>query len=276
MEKRYHVKDIKTKAEQGEKLVMLTAYDAALSRLADEAGVDMILVGDSLGTVSLGYDSPIPLTMDEMICHVKAVVRGSKKAMVVADMPYGSYHLGEDKAVENALRLIKEGGAGAVKIEGGKEILPLITRMTRVGIPVMCHIGHMPQTSWLWEDEYTHGRDEESAWELVDTAQEMEEAGAFALFLHCVAAEAAELMATKVDIPIIGMGSGNKVDGQAQLIYDVIGVNPDPPMHARRFSDGAGVITTGIRNYAQAVRNGSYPDEFHMELMEEDEAKRLG
>ena len=275
MKKRWNVADIQEKAAKGEKLVMITAYDATSARLADESGVDMILVGDSLGWVSLGYESAVSVTLEEVIAHTRAVVRGSKQAMVVADLPYGSYESGEEQAVKNAIRLIKEGGAGAVKVEGGREIVPLVSRMSKMGIPVVCHMGYMPQTSWLWQESYTLGRDEESAWELVDTAQELEEAGAIALFLQCVAAEAAELIGKKVDVPCIGMGSGNQVDGQAQLFFDVVGISDDIPMHARKFAQGGDILRSAIRDYGKAVRSGVFPDEDHMEMMEEDEAKRL-
>lgn len=275
MKGRNTVRKIQEKVEHGEKLVMVTAYDYPSACLAEQAGVDMILVGDSLGNVVLGYDTTIPVTMEDMLHHTRAVSRAVSGPMVVADMPYGSYHVSVEQAVTNAMRLIQEGGAHAVKLEGS-HIAPLVKEMTIRGIPVMAHLGLEPQNASLWNGYRTCGRDEDSAWALVEAAQDMEEAGAFAVVIECVAAEAARLITEKIDIPTIGIGSGVDCNGQVLVWHDLLGIgNAHTPQFAKRYANIGEQIETALRAYAQEVRSGAFPDEEHSVKMEENEAKRL-
>lgn len=271
------VQKIVAKKESGEKLVMSTAYDYHQARLADQAGVDMLLVGDSLGRYFQGGDSYLPVTVDEVIYHCRAVARGREQALIVAGMPFGSYHISPEQAISNALRLIKEGGADAVKLEGGQNMAATVKALTQAGLPVMAHIGRMPQRASLWEDRPVCGTDEESAWELAEAAQAMEDAGAFAIFMERVAREAAALITEKVDVPTIGIGCGPECDGQALVFHQLLGLDgaEAPPQHVRRFCNGDELFSQGLREYCQAVREGSFPDASHSFLMDEGEAKRL-
>lgn len=263
------------KVSNGEKLVMVTAYDYPSAVLAEQAGVDMILVGDSVGNVVLGYDNTVPVSMDEMIYHTSAVSRGVKNAMLVADMPYGSYQAGTEQAIANAIRLIKEGGAQAVKLEGS-QWSSLVHEMSRRGIPVMAHLGLEPQIAGLWEGYKTHGRDEDTAWALVDAAQEMEEAGAFSVLLECVAVEASRLISEKIDIPTIGIGSGADCDGQVLVLHDLLGINTGHvPKFVKQYAHIGEDIVSAIRNYAAEVRQGVFPDAEHSVNMEAGEAQRI-
>ena len=266
---------LQDKKERGEKITVLTAYDYTLAHVADEAGVDVLLVGDSVGTVSLGYDSARQVTMEDMLHHVKPVVAAARRALVVADMPFGSYHICEERTIENALRLLAEGGCRAVKLEGGQEIAPLVSELTRRGIPVMAHIGLRPQTANLWEGRQIQGVDEETALELVNTAQELEEAGAFAIFMESVTAEVARLITEKVDVPTIGCGCGPDCDGQALLFHDAMGLTDVQPVYVKQFLAGRDLMEQAVEEYCREVREGSYPDDEHSYHMDQDEAKRI-
>ncbi|MBR2782946.1 MAG: 3-methyl-2-oxobutanoate hydroxymethyltransferase [Firmicutes bacterium] len=261
--------------ERGEKITVLTAYDYTMARMADEAGVDLLLVGDSVGTVALGYDSARQVTMDDMLHHVKAVVAAARRSLVVADMPFGSYHVSTEDTLKNALRLLAEGGCRAVKLEGGQEIAPLVSELTRRGIPVMAHIGLRPQTATLWEGRQVQGLDEETALELVNTAQELEEAGAFAIFMESVTAEVARLITEKVDVPTIGCGCGPDCDGQALLFHDALGLTDVQPLYVRQFLEGRDLMEQAVQDYCRQVREKSYPDDEHSYHMDQDEAKRI-
>ncbi|MBQ3287417.1 MAG: 3-methyl-2-oxobutanoate hydroxymethyltransferase [Firmicutes bacterium] len=266
---------LQEKKERGEKITVLTAYDYTMAHVADEAGVDVLLVGDSVGTVALGYDSARQVTMEDMLHHVKPVVAAARRALVVADMPFGSYHICEERTIENALRLLGEGGCRAVKLEGGMEIVPIVSDLTRRGIPVMAHIGLRPQTANLWEGRQIQGLDEETALELVNTAQELEEAGAFAIFLECVTAEVARLITEKVDVPTIGCGCGPDCDGQALLFHDAMGLTDVQPIYVKQFLEGRDLMEQAVQEYCREVREGSYPDDGHSYHMDQDEAKRI-
>ena len=275
MKGRNTVRKIQEKVDNGEKLVMVTAYDYPSAYLAEQAGVDMILVGDSLGNVILGYDTTIPVTMEDMLHHTRAVSRAVNGPMVIADMPYGSYHVSVEQAVTNAMRLIQEGGAHAVKLEGS-HIAPLVKEMSIRGIPVMSHLGLEPQNASLWNGYRTCGRDEDTAWALVEAAQDMEEAGAFAVLIECVAAEAARLITEKIDIPTIGIGSGVDCNGQVLVWHDILGIgNSHKPKFAKQYANIGDQIEAALREYAKEVRSGVFPDEEHSVKMEENEAKRL-
>ena len=208
------VTTFKDAKKQGKKLTMLTAYDYSTAKLFDEAGVDSMLVGDSLGMTMLGYDSTLPVTMEDMIHHTKAVVRGAKNALVVGDMPYMSYHLSVQQAVENAGRFIKEAGAQAVKLEGGAAFCPEIEAMTRASIPVVGHLGLTPQSINAFGGFKVQGKSEEAARKIIEDAQALEAAGAFAIVLECVPAKLAEIITAKVAVPTIGIGAGAGCDGQ--------------------------------------------------------------
>ena len=266
---------LQEKKERGEKITVLTAYDYTMAHVADEAGVDVLLVGDSVGTVALGYDSARQVTMEDMLHHVKPVVAAARRALVVADMPFGSYHICEERTIENALRLLGEGGCRAVKLEGGMEIVPIVSDLTRRGIPVMAHIGLRPQTANLWEGRQVQGLDEETALELVNTAQALEEAGAFAIFLECVTAEVARLITEKVDVPTIGCGCGPDCDGQALLFHDAMGLTDVQPIYVKQFLEGRDLMEQAVQEYCREVREGSYPDDGHSYHMDQDEAKRI-
>lgn len=276
MIKRNTVASLQKKMADGEKLVMVTAYDYPMARMADTAGVDMLLVGDSLGNTVLGYDSTLPVTLEEVLHHTRPVVRGSERAMVVLDMPFGSYQISEELAIANCVRALKEGGAGAVKLEGGKEMAPLVAELTKRGIPVMAHIGLLPQTAPLWEGYRVQGRDGDSAWELVEAAQALEEAGAFSLLLECMTTHVARLVTEKVDIPTIGIGAGPGCSGQVLVFHDLLGLGDDQaPKFVRRFAEGRAVLEQGLKDYCAAVRDGSFPSEEYAYAMNMDEAKRL-
>ena len=266
---------LQDKKERGEKIAVITAYDYIMARMADEAGVDILLVGDSVGTVALGYDSARQVTMEDMLHHVKAVVAGARQAMVVADMPFGSYHISTEQALSNAVTLLAQGGCRAVKLEGGREIVPIVSEFTRRGVPVMAHIGLRPQTAALWEGRQVQGVDEETALELVNTAQELEEAGAFAIFMECVTAEVARMITEKVDVPTIGCGCGPDCDGQALLFHDALGFTDARPAYVKEFLAGRDLMEQAVRDYCEQVRGKAYPDAEHSFHMDEDEAKRL-
>lgn len=275
MTRRLNIQDIQQKKEAGEKLVMATAYDYTLARLADEAGVDMLLVGDSLGVLALGYDSTVPVTMEDMLYHTRPVARGSKRALIVADLPFGAYQLGSEQALHNALQLI-QAGAGMVKMEGGRELAPLFQYLKTRGIPAMAHIGLLPQTADLWDGFHTHGQDEDSAWALVEAAQALEEAGAAALMAECVTSEVGRLITERLDIPVIGVGSGVDCDGQMLRSHDLLGLTEEgSPHYVRHFVEGGQLLSEGLRNFCAAVRGGAFPAEEHSYPMEKDEAKRL-
>lgn len=268
------IPQLQAKKAAGEPLAMVTAYDYTQARIVEEAGVDIILVGDSLGNVILGYDTTIPVTMEDMEHHVQAVARGAKNTFIVADMPFGSYHINTEQAVSNALRLIRA-GAKAVKIEGGKEIAPLIEELTARNIPVMGHIGLLPQTATLWEGYRTQGRDEESAWVLIEAAQAMEEAGAFCVLMECITEEVSAKITSTLDVFTIGIGCGVGCDGQVLVLHDLLGLSDRQPRFVRRFAEGREFMVNGIRAYCDAVRNKEYPEDRHSINMPADEAKRL-
>lgn len=276
MNRRLRIPDLMKMVDAGEKIVMVTAYDFLTASIADAAGVDMLLVGDSLGTVILGYDTTIPVTMEDVLHHSKPVVRAAKRAIVVADMPFGSYQTSIEAGVENAIRLVKEGGVSAVKLEGGKEMLPVIRAICNAGVPVIGHIGLLPQTAPLCHGYHSHGRDEDAARELADVAVAMEEAGVFAILMECVAKEAAALVTEKVDIPTIGIGSGVDCDGQVLVSQDLLGMNNGHlPVFVKKYADLAGIMQTAYGDFIREVKAKEYPAHTHSFQMEEGEARKL-
>ncbi|MEX0681992.1 MAG: 3-methyl-2-oxobutanoate hydroxymethyltransferase [Dehalococcoidia bacterium] len=262
MEKRFAITDLKAMKSRGEKIVMITAYDYSSARLVEEAGIPLILVGDSLGNVVLGYDSTIPVTMDEIVHHVKPVVRGTRVTHVVADMPFGSYQAGKEEALHNAARLLKEGGAQSVKLEGGAHVAETVRFMVQAGIPVMGHLGLTPQSINQLGGYKVQGKTPAAAVKLLDDAMRLQEAGAYAIVLETVPVHVAEIITKKLDIPTIGIGAGWECDGQVQVWHDLLGLFSDfVPKHAKRYATLGEEIVGALRSYAGEVRDGQFPTE---------------
>jgi len=257
------VPSLRASKERGERLVCLTAYDYPTARIVDEAGTDIILVGDSVGNVVLGYDTTVPVTLEEMIRHTRAVRRGVERALLVADMPYGSYHTGADDAVRAALRLVKEGGAEAVKLEGGQARVEIVRRLISEEIPVMGHVGLTPQSVNKLGGFRLQGKTAEAARALVEDARALEAAGAFAVVLEVVPREIAKIVTASVSIPTIGIGAGEHCDAQVLVIHDLLGLSfsPTRPRFVRQYADLRAAMTEAISRFAEDVRNGAYPAE---------------
>jgi 3-methyl-2-oxobutanoate hydroxymethyltransferase len=249
------------KATKGKKrLVSLTAYDAPMAQLAEQAGVDVILVGDSVAMVVLGRENTLDVTMDEMLHHTRAVARGSTKAHVVLDMPFMSYQSGEDDAMRNAGRALKEGGAQSIKLEGGARLAPLVARLVDAGIPVMGHIGLKPQSVNQVGGFFTQGKDTQSADVVIDDALALADAGVYAMVLEKVPAELADYITRHVAVPTIGIGSGAQCDGQVLVVHDALGFNDGfHPRHARQYLSIAGMIRAALTEYSGDVREGRFP-----------------
>lgn len=258
------VPSFKASKERGERMVCLTAYDYPTARIVDEAGTDLILVGDSLGNVVLGYDTTVPVTIDEMVHHTRAVRRGVVRALLVADMPYGSYHTGADDAVRAALRLIKEGGAEAVKLEGGRSRAEIIRRLVAEEIPVMGHIGLTPQSVNKLGGFRLQGKTAEAARGLIEDARALEAAGAFAIVLEVVPREIAKLVTEAIKIPTIGIGAGANCDAQILVTHDLVGLSfteNRKPRFVRQYADVRRQMNDAITRFADDVRAGIYPSD---------------
>jgi len=261
------IRDMKLK---GEKIAMLTAYDYVTAKLVDESGIPLILVGDSLGMVVLGYESTIPVTMEEMIHHTKAVVRGAKNALVIGDMPFMTYHLSVSDALRNAARFIQEGGAQAVKLEGGEVVAETVRRIVQCGIPVMGHIGLTPQSVHQLGGFKVQGKSAEAAKKLLKDAKSLEEAGAFAVVLESVPAPLSKIITERLTVPTIGIGAGINCDGQVQVISDILGAFTDfVPRHAKRYAALAETIRNVATSYAAEVKSGAFPTEHQSYTMDE-------
>ncbi|MGG5736409.1 MULTISPECIES: 3-methyl-2-oxobutanoate hydroxymethyltransferase [Bacillus cereus group] len=262
--------------EQGEPITMLTAYDYPSAKLAEEAKVDMILVGDSLGMVVLGYDSTVPVTVEDMIHHTKAVRRGAKETFIVTDMPFMSYHISLQDTMVNARRIVQESGAHALKVEGAGEVISTIHYLTNAGIPVVAHLGLTPQSVGVLGGYKVQGKDAESAKKLIEDARKCEEAGAIALVLECVPMQLAELISEQITIPTIGIGAGQKVDGQVLVYHDLIsyGVNRVPKF-VKQYTSVQEEIVRGISQYVTEVKTGQFPEEKHSFTMKEEECLAL-
>jgi 3-methyl-2-oxobutanoate hydroxymethyltransferase len=256
--------------ERGERIVCVTAYDYPTARIADAAGLQVILVGDSLGNVVLGYDSTLPVTMEEMLHHVKAVTRGVEHALVVADMPFMSYQVSVEEALRNAGRFMQEAGAHAVKLEGGERSAETVRRMVEAGIPVMGHIGFTPQSVHQLGGYRVQGRGISEAQQLIVGALAIEEAGAFALVLEMVPTQLALAITEQLTIPTIGIGAGLHCDGQIQVLHDLLGLGlGTPPKHAKLYADLGGTIVRALQTYAEEVRSLAFPGEEHGHSLEE-------
>lgn len=261
---------------EGRPVTMLTAYDFPMGRLVDAAGIDSILVGDSLGNVVLGYGSTIPVTMDDMVHHVKAVTRGVQRALVVADLPFLSYHLSREESVRNAGRMLQEGGAQAVKLEGGQEVAEAIKAMVTAGIPVVGHLGLTPQSVLTMGGYKVQGKDEAAARKLLDDARAVQEAGAFALVLECVPTPLARLVTEKLDIATIGIGAGPYCDGQVLVTHDLLGLyGGNSPKFVKRYANLNGEIMKALQSYREEVESRSFPGPEHGFSMPEEVIEKL-
>lgn len=267
---------LKANKQRGERLVCLTAYDFPTARIVDEAGIDVILVGDSLGNVVLGYGNTVPVTLDEILIHLKAVRRAVHRALLVADMPYGSFHTGADDAVRNALRLIKEGGAEAVKLEGGYKRVQLVKRLVDEEIAVMGHIGLTPQSINKLGAYRVQGKTAAAARQLLDDARALEDAGAFAIVLEVVPREIATLITQSVSIPTIGIGAGAGCDIQVLVLHDMLGLSFGKlARFVRPYANLHEVMTEAVTRYADDVRNGTYPSEEESYALPAEAAEEL-
>lgn len=270
------IRDIQQMRDRGERIPMVTAYDYTSAQIADRAGIPLILVGDSLGMVVLGYNSTVPVTLDDMIHHTRAVVRGTQKALVIGDLPFLTY-TSPEQAIQSAGRMLQEAGAQAVKLEGGVHIAPTIAHLVQAGIPVMGHIGFTPQAV-NQIGLRVQGRRAAEAKRLLADALAVQEAGAFAIVLELVPAELAQAITERLRIPTIGIGAGAGCSGQVQVWHDMLGLYSDfLPRHARRYADLATVISEALSQYASDVRNGTFPGPEHSSRMDPAElAAALG
>ncbi len=258
------VRDVRAFKERGERFAMLTAYDFHSARLLDRAGIPVLLVGDTLGMVMLGHDSTLPVTVDDIVHHSAAVARGATEAMVVADMPFMSYQASGDEAIHNAGRMLKEGGAHAVKLEGGARVTDLVGRMVQAGIPVMGHLGLTPQSVNQLGGYKVQGRDEEAAHGILEDAKALEAAGVFSLVLEAVPSDLAREVTTSLAVPTIGIGAGPECDGQVLVFHDFLGLTDGrPPKFVKRYADLGNAIETAARTFAAEVADGTYPDADH-------------
>ncbi|MSQ37425.1 MAG: 3-methyl-2-oxobutanoate hydroxymethyltransferase [Chloroflexi bacterium] len=270
------VPDLIAAKRAGRRVTMMTAYDAAFARLVDAAGIDSILVGDSLGMVVLGHATTVPVTMDDMVSHCAAVARGASRPLLVGDLPFGSYQAGVADAMRNAIRLLKEGGMDAVKLEGGREVAETVRTLTANGIAVMAHVGLTPQRVAQLGGYKVQAKTGRAAQRLLEDALALEEAGAFAIVLEAVPAQVAALVTERLAIPTIGIGAGVRCDGQVLVLHDALGLYGSfAPKFAKRYADLGPVIVGALRDYDREVREGTFPDEAHSFAMSEREAATL-
>jgi 3-methyl-2-oxobutanoate hydroxymethyltransferase len=268
--------DLSDMRRRGQRIVMVTAYDAPSARLADRAGVDVILVGDSAGTTVLGGTSTVPVTMTEMLVLSKAVMRGAAGALVVADMPFGSYQVSEESAVRNAIRLVKQTGVDAVKLEGAGRTLTRVSGIVDAGVPVMGHIGLTPQSATMLGGYRAQGRTAAAAARLVEEARALERAGCFAIVLEAMPAVVAEQITDAVRVPTIGIGAGGACSGQVLVWHDLLGLSEGPaPRFVKAYADLKQSIEAAIRTYADEVRNGVYPETRHTYPMPDAELEKF-
>jgi 3-methyl-2-oxobutanoate hydroxymethyltransferase len=256
---RIRVPDFTRKKRRGEKIAVLTAYDATMARLFDNAGVDALLVGDSLGNVVLGYETTLQVTLDAMIHHTGAVVRGTSRALVIADMPFLTYQISPSEAVRNAGRLLQEGGAAAVKLEGGRAMLETVERLVAVGIPVMGHLGLQPQSIHQAGGYVRQATTTDAAETLLADALALERLGAFALVLESIPADVARAVSVRLEIPTIGIGAGPDCDGQVLVSYDMLGLTQGAPPFVKEYAHLAAEVSAATRAYVEEVRAGRYP-----------------
>lgn len=268
---RISIHKLKELKAQGQRFAMITAYDYPSARLVEQAGIPIILVGDSLGSVILGYESTVRVTMDDILYHTKAVVRGTEKAIIVADMPFMSYQADPNEAMRNAGRLLQEGGATAVKLEGGSHVAPLVRRMVESGIPVMGHLGLTPQSVNQFGGHKVQGKTPAAAAKLINDARALEEAGAFAVVLETIPAPLARMVTERISIPTIGIGAGPHCDAQVQVFHDMLGIYDDRRTlkHAKRYAVLGETIRNAVREYIAEVEDAQFPTDEHSFAMEE-------
>jgi len=266
---------LELRGKKGARLAMLTAYDFPTARLVAEAGVDLILVGDSLGMVVLGYDSTLPVTMDDMVHHTRAARRGAPQAFLIADMPFLSYGTPQ-QALDNAARLMKDAGADSVKIEGGEEVVPIVEALVRAGVPVLGHVGLTPQTASALGGYKLQGKDEAAAKRILDGAIALERAGCWGVVLELVPAPLAKLVTERIGIPTIGIGAGADCDGQVLVFHDMVGMfSGFTPTFVKRYAEAGAAIRDAVARYASEVRDGSFPGEGKSFGMKDEVLKRL-
>ncbi len=246
----------------GEKISMLTGYDFSMARIIDTAGIDVILVGDSASNVMAGHETTLPITLDEMIYHASSVVRAVKRALVVVDMPFGSYQGNSREALSSAIRIMKQSGGHAIKLEGGREVIESVNRILTAGIPVMGHLGLTPQSIYKFGTYVVRAKEEEEADRLLEDAKLLEEAGCFAIVLEKIPADLAEKVAKSVNIPIIGIGAGNGVDGQVLVVHDMLGINNEfNPRFLRKYNNLYEEMMDSFHRYIKDVKSGDFPNE---------------
>ena len=274
--KKVTLAELQRKKEAGRKITMMTAYDYPSARLVDEAGIDTILVGDSLGMVVLGYDSTVPVTMDEMIHHCKAVCRAAKGSLIIGDMPFLSYQVSVDKAIDNAGRFIKEARCDAVKLEGGSEMADLVRAIVRAGIPVCGHIGLTPQTATMLSGFRVQGQDAQSASKLVVASKDLEEAGAFMLVMECIPDLLGARITGELRIPTIGIGAGKDCDGQVLVYHDLVGLfERFTPKFAKQYVKLSPLISDALTRFRKEVEEGTFPGPEHTFAMKQEQANKL-
>jgi 3-methyl-2-oxobutanoate hydroxymethyltransferase len=267
---RVTINQIKEMKQKGEKIVMLTAYDYATAKLVEDTGIPMILVGDSLGMVVLGYETPIPATMDVMLHHTKAVVRGTSKAMIIGDMPFMTYHISVEDALRNAARFIQEAGAQAIKLEGGITVAEKVKRIVACGIPVMGHLGLTPQSVHQLGGLKVQAKSLEAARKLLEDAQALEQAGAFAIVLEAIPYKLAALVTQKVSVPTIGIGAGPGCDGEVQIINDILGLFTEfVPKHTKQYTKLSDIMSSALTEYYDEVKSGKFPTEKNSYIIDE-------
>jgi 3-methyl-2-oxobutanoate hydroxymethyltransferase len=261
---------------ENRRIVMVTSYDYPTSTIADAVGVDSILVGDSYGMVVLGYENTIPVTVEELLPVCRAVRRGATRPLLIGDLPFMSFQVSPEEAIRTAGRFVKEGGMEAVKIEGGSEVSKTVESISRIGIPVLGHIGVTPQTATLHGGYRIQGRNVDSSDKLIEDAKSLEEAGVFGIVLEMVTEEVAKVVTETVSVPTIGIGSGRFCNGQVLVLHDLIGLYPSlTPKFAKRYVDVAGMIKQALQNFTVEVRNGVFPEEQHVFRMEEDQREKM-
>ena len=274
--KKITIADLMAKKEQAKKITMLTAYDFPTAQMVDKAGIDTILVGDSLGMVVLGYTSTVPVTMEEMIHHTKAVTRGTTYAFVLGDMPFMSYQAGIEKAIENAGRFVKEGECDAVKLEGGSEVAPVVKAIVTAGVPVCAHIGLTPQTATQLSGFKVQGKDAESARNMINAAKDLEKAGAFMVVMECIPEMLASRITKALTIPTIGIGAGKDCDGQVLVYHDTVGLfERFTPKFVKQYIKLGPMILDALKEYKTEVEDGLFPGKEHTFTMSKEEAEKI-
>lgn len=276
MQKKITIAELQQKKRNGEKITMMTAYDYPTGKLVDDVGIDTILVGDSLAMVMLGYESTVPVTMEQMLHHCRAVARGAKRGFIIGDMPFGSYQVSLEKAVENAGRFLKEAGCDCVKLEGGTEMAPVVKAIVTAGIPVCGHIGLTPQTATMLSGFKVQGKDAESARQLMQSARDIQEAGAFMIVMEAIPDLLASRITRELKIPTIGIGAGKDCDGQVLVYHDLVGLfERFTPKFVKRYVNLSPLIKEALTQYKEEVEKGTFPGPEHTFTMKAEEAEKI-